>query len=228
MPQFSDQAPRAAYRRRHVRSGRRRRALSAIRAAVQRAEGASSRAEKAEGAEIVVADMTVAYKLDPRDLHQPRHARPAEAANPGRISRRPVQPHGKPLEISAGRRTGSATWNSSSPTSFAAACSAMLMGAMFDTAFRRFAGAFEKRADEIYGKAADQFGPSRGRSRSPPLRRDRAACEGLQHRCLRTCAGRYRRSALAMDELAAARSARRNAPVRPAFPPCRRPARRCR
>ena len=27
----------------------------------------------------------------------------------------------------------------------------MLMGAMFDTAFRRFAGAFERRADEIYG-----------------------------------------------------------------------------
>ena len=25
------------------------------------------------------------------------------------------------------------------------------MGAMFDTAFRRFAGAFERRADEIYG-----------------------------------------------------------------------------
>ena len=29
---------------------------------------------------------------------------------------------------------------------------AMLMGAMFDTAFRRFAAAFEKRADEVYGK----------------------------------------------------------------------------
>jgi coenzyme Q-binding protein COQ10 len=30
---------------------------------------------------------------------------------------------------------------------------AMLMGAMFDTAFRRFAVAFEKRADQIYGRA---------------------------------------------------------------------------
>ena len=27
----------------------------------------------------------------------------------------------------------------------------MLMGAMFDAAFRRFAGAFERRADEVYG-----------------------------------------------------------------------------
>jgi len=29
---------------------------------------------------------------------------------------------------------------------------AMLMGAMFDTAFRRFAAAFETRADEVYGR----------------------------------------------------------------------------
>jgi coenzyme Q-binding protein COQ10 len=29
---------------------------------------------------------------------------------------------------------------------------AMLMGAMFDTAFRRFSAAFEKRADEVYGR----------------------------------------------------------------------------
>jgi coenzyme Q-binding protein COQ10 len=31
---------------------------------------------------------------------------------------------------------------------------AMLMGTMFDTAFQRFAAAFEKRADRIYGKRA--------------------------------------------------------------------------
>jgi coenzyme Q-binding protein COQ10 len=30
---------------------------------------------------------------------------------------------------------------------------AMLMGTMFDTAFRRFAAAFEKRADAIYGRS---------------------------------------------------------------------------
>ena len=28
------------------------------------------------------------------------------------------------------------------------------MGAMFDAAFRRFAGAFEQRADKIYGRKA--------------------------------------------------------------------------
>jgi coenzyme Q-binding protein COQ10 len=30
---------------------------------------------------------------------------------------------------------------------------AMLMGAMFETAFRRFAGAFEQRADQVYGRS---------------------------------------------------------------------------
>jgi coenzyme Q-binding protein COQ10 len=31
---------------------------------------------------------------------------------------------------------------------------AALMGAMFDAAFRRFSAAFERRADEIYGRRA--------------------------------------------------------------------------
>ena len=31
---------------------------------------------------------------------------------------------------------------------------AMLMGAMFDAAFRRFASAFEKRADQIYRRVS--------------------------------------------------------------------------
>jgi coenzyme Q-binding protein COQ10 len=30
----------------------------------------------------------------------------------------------------------------------------LLMGSMFDTAFRKFAGAFEKRADAVYGQSA--------------------------------------------------------------------------
>jgi coenzyme Q-binding protein COQ10 len=30
----------------------------------------------------------------------------------------------------------------------------MLMGAMFEAAFRRFAGAFERRADAVYGRAS--------------------------------------------------------------------------
>ena len=30
----------------------------------------------------------------------------------------------------------------------------MLMGAMFEAAFRRFAGAFERRADAVYGRVS--------------------------------------------------------------------------
>jgi coenzyme Q-binding protein COQ10 len=37
---------------------------------------------------------------------------------------------------------------------------AILMGTMFDTAFQRFAAAFEKRADAIYGKAGAAGSPS--------------------------------------------------------------------
>jgi coenzyme Q-binding protein COQ10 len=37
---------------------------------------------------------------------------------------------------------------------------AMLMGTMFDTAFKRFSAAFEKRADTIYGRAGAVGNPS--------------------------------------------------------------------
>ena len=37
---------------------------------------------------------------------------------------------------------------------------AMLMGTMFDTAFQRFAAAFEKRADQVYGKGHATTKPS--------------------------------------------------------------------
>jgi coenzyme Q-binding protein COQ10 len=37
---------------------------------------------------------------------------------------------------------------------------ALLMGTMFDTAFQRFAAAFEKRADVIYGKGSAASKPS--------------------------------------------------------------------
>ena len=37
---------------------------------------------------------------------------------------------------------------------------AILMGAMFDTAFQRFAAAFEKRADEVYGVGRAARSPS--------------------------------------------------------------------
>jgi coenzyme Q-binding protein COQ10 len=40
----------------------------------------------------------------------------------------------------------------------------LLMGSMFDTAFRRFAAAFERRADEVYGRAGTASAASASRS----------------------------------------------------------------
>jgi coenzyme Q-binding protein COQ10 len=41
---------------------------------------------------------------------------------------------------------------------FASRTLALLMGAMFDKAFRRFAAAFERRADEVYGHPGAAIG----------------------------------------------------------------------
>jgi coenzyme Q-binding protein COQ10 len=46
---------------------------------------------------------------------------------------------------------------------------AALMGAAFDRAFRKFASAFEERADQIYGKAGGQ-GRAAGPAQSPALK----------------------------------------------------------
>ena len=86
-----------------------------------------------------------------RDLHQPRDARPAEPADPGRISRRPVQPDGEPLGFPSRRRTACEVEFFIS-YEFRSRMLAMLMGAMFDAAFRRFSAAFERRADKVYGR----------------------------------------------------------------------------
>jgi coenzyme Q-binding protein COQ10 len=40
----------------------------------------------------------------------------------------------------------------------------LLMGSMFDTAFRRFSAAFERRADEVYGRPSAESAASASRS----------------------------------------------------------------
>ena len=43
---------------------------------------------------------------DPRDLHQPRHARSGEPQDPGRVCRRAVPPSGEPLDLQAASTRG--------------------------------------------------------------------------------------------------------------------------
>jgi len=110
-----------------------------------------TRTAKGEGVEVLVADMTVAYKLVRETftsrvtLDKPDLTILVEYLS-GPFSRmenrwvfRPVGPQASDVEFFIDYE-------------FKSRVLAMLMGAMFDAAFRRFAAAFEKRADEIYGK----------------------------------------------------------------------------
>src|ERR1700738_1377398 len=110
------------------------------------------RIPKADGTEIVVADMTVSFKL-------------GREAFTSRVTL--DRPNRKILvEYLQGPLSSLENLWSLDPTSddgcdvgfllpyeFKSPMLAMLMGTMFDTAFQRFAAAFEKRADAIYGKA---------------------------------------------------------------------------
>jgi coenzyme Q-binding protein COQ10 len=110
-----------------------------------------SRTAKEQGVEVVVADMTVAYKLVRETftsrvtLDKPKLQILVEYLSgpfshlQNRWTFHPVDDHACDVEFFI-------------EYEFRSRVLAVLMGAMFDAAFRRFAAAFEKRADEIYGK----------------------------------------------------------------------------
>jgi len=107
----------------------------------------------AEGIETVVADMTVAYKLI-RETFTSRVTLDrsnlqilVEYLN-GPFSRMENRWDFHPL----GERACEIEFFIS--YEFKSRVFAMLMGAMFDAAFRRFAEAFERRADKVYGRVS--------------------------------------------------------------------------
>ncbi len=110
------------------------------------------RTSEGEGKEVIVADMTVAYKF----IHETFTSRvtlerdkleilveylegPFQKMN-NRWNFRPVSDDTCEVEFFIAYEFRSRTLG-------------MLMGAMFETAFRRFSAAFERRADEVYGAA---------------------------------------------------------------------------
>src|SRR5882757_8198985 len=109
------------------------------------------RTAKADGTEIVIADMTVSFKL-------------VREAFTSRVTL--DRPNRKiTVEYLKGPFSNLENRWSFEPKSdtdcdvgfflsyeFKSRMLAMLMGTMFDTAFQRFAAAFEKRADVVYGK----------------------------------------------------------------------------
>jgi coenzyme Q-binding protein COQ10 len=108
-------------------------------------------AAKGEGVDILVADMTVAYKM----IRQTFTSR-VTLDRPGlKIL---VEYLDGPFQRLQNRWTFHSAGEGACDVEFyidyefRSRTLAMLMGAMFDTAFRKFAAAFEKRADEVYGR----------------------------------------------------------------------------
>ncbi|MEW6644264.1 MAG: SRPBCC family protein [Pseudomonadota bacterium] len=110
-----------------------------------------SRTTKPDGSEVVVADMTVSFKLV-RERFTSRVT--LDRANLKIL----VEYLQGPFSRMENRWTFQPTGDTTCTVGFFIAYEfksrmlAMLMGAMFDAAFHRFAAAFEKRADEIYGR----------------------------------------------------------------------------
>src|ERR1700732_548183 len=111
-----------------------------------------NRISEPEGVGVLIADMTVAYKL----LRETFTSRVT-------LDRPNLQILVEYLEGPFSRMQNRWTFRARGPHAceveffisyeFKNRALALLMGAMFDTAFRRFAAAFERRADAVYGKA---------------------------------------------------------------------------
>ena len=110
-----------------------------------------SRVTRDDGNEVLVADMTVAYKVIRETftsrvtLERPKLQILVEYLN-GPLSRLENR-----WECRAtGERTCDVVFFIN--YEFRSRMLGMMMGAVFDAAFRRFAEAFEKRADQVYGR----------------------------------------------------------------------------
>jgi coenzyme Q-binding protein COQ10 len=110
-----------------------------------------SRTDKGEGVSVVVASMTVAYKM----VHQTFVTRDTLDRPNLKIL---VEYLDGPFQRLQNRWTFHPVGENACDVEFfidyefRSRTLAMLMGAMFDTAFRKFSAAFEQRADRVYGR----------------------------------------------------------------------------
>jgi len=108
-----------------------------------------SRTNKGDGVSVVIADMTVAYKMirqtfTTRDTLDRQNLKILIEYLEGPFSRLQNRWTFRPTAESACEVEFFIDYEFKSRTL------AMLMGAMFDAAFHKFSAAFEKRADEVY------------------------------------------------------------------------------
>ena len=110
-----------------------------------------SRTDKGDGVVVVVATMTVAYKL----IHQSFTSRATLDKPKQKIL---VEYLDGPFRRMQNRWAFHASGEQACEVEFFidyefhSRTLAVLMGTLFDTVFRRMAAAFEKRADQVYGK----------------------------------------------------------------------------
>lgn len=110
-----------------------------------------SRTEKDEGVTVMIAEMTVAYKL----IRQTFTSRATLDRPNMKIL---VEYLDGPFSRMQNRWTFTPTGDNACDVEFfidyefKSRTFGMLMGAVFDTVFRRMAQAFEKRADQVYGR----------------------------------------------------------------------------
>jgi coenzyme Q-binding protein COQ10 len=108
------------------------------------------RTAKPDGTEVIIADMTVSFKLV-------REAFTSRVTLDRKGQKILVEYLQGPFSKLVNRWTFTPKGDDASEIEFfidyefKSRMLAMLMGAMFDTAFQRFAAAFEKRADQVYG-----------------------------------------------------------------------------
>jgi coenzyme Q-binding protein COQ10 len=109
------------------------------------------RTQKPDGTELIVADMTVSFKLVKETF--------ASQVTLDRANRKILVEYLRgPFSSLENRWTFEPKGEEACDVGFFISYEfksrmlAMLMGTMFDTAFSRFAAAFEKRADQVYGK----------------------------------------------------------------------------
>jgi coenzyme Q-binding protein COQ10 len=109
-----------------------------------------SRKER-DGDTILVADMTVGYKAILETFTSQVHLKPAEEVIEVKYLDGPFRYLNNVWRFEAAEAGGSKV-KFFIDYEFKSRILGALMGSMFDRAFRMFAEAFEKRADEIYGK----------------------------------------------------------------------------
>ncbi|MCO4316546.1 type II toxin-antitoxin system RatA family toxin [Phyllobacterium sp. 21LDTY02-6] len=119
-------------------------------------EGLKVRSRKErDGKTLLIADMTVGYKLIRETFTSQVLLKPAESLIETKYIDGPFRYLDNRWKFVPAENPGHSSVNFYIDYEFKSRTLGFLMGSMFDIAFRKFTEAFEKRADAIYGRPAE-------------------------------------------------------------------------